>query len=512
MKKFTITLSLVMLFAGGGCFDDIEQAPLSIPDATAPAPRRLSAIVGDERIALSWESVGAAVGYRLYRSVDTAENPVLLASPSDTCYVDTDVQNGRSYVYSVSTVNALHLEGDRSVDIVARPGLYGLMINGGAAYTGSETVTLQLTAPPTAALMLISNTASFARGQWESFAPSRSWQLGDGDGAKSVYAKFKDATGSESSAVGDTITLDTYAEIVGITLTPVLPAYRSGDTVHFTLTVMGNETGGTALIGFENSSDVAALNDKGTAGDRMAFDGVYETDYRFPAALRGLDIVVTGAFTDRVGNEAAPFEAPTRISFTDPPAAIELVGAADSTTSSITIRWVASIDEHFRSYRIYRDTKPGVSENPDLLVRELDTATQTSYLDEGLMEGAVYYYRIFVVNDLSESAGSNQISAHTYDAYPDPVILDAPTSVGNGRATLSWSMNSNTDFKEYRLYRATQPGVTTSSQLVATITERERTYYDDSGLDLVGNTYFYRVYVVDIGGKNSRSNEVDTAP
>ena len=42
--------------------------------------------------------------------------------------------------------------------------------------------------------------------------------------------------------------------------------------------------------------------------------------------------------------------------------------------------------------------------------------------------------------------------------------------------------------------------------------DRERTYYDDTGLDLAGNNYYYRIYVYDAGGKNSRSNEVTTAP
>jgi hypothetical protein len=54
--------------------------------------------------------------------------------------------------------------------------------------------------------------------------------------------------------------------------------------------------------------------------------------------------------------------------------------------------------------------------------------------------------------------------------------------------------------------------VTTTSLLVATITDRERTFYDDTGLDTAGTNYYYRVYVFDASGKNARSNEVTTAP
>ncbi|MCX5754188.1 MAG: hypothetical protein NTW97_11210, partial [Candidatus Krumholzibacteria bacterium] len=109
-------------------------------------------------------------------------------------------------------------------------------------------------------------------------------------------------------------------------------------------------------------------------------------------------------------------------------------------------------------------------------------------------------------------AGSNEIATHTFDAVPDPVLLDDPSSVGANRLTLTWSVNGATDFSEYRIYRSLQPGVTTASTLVTTIADRERTYYDDTGLDLAGSNYYYRIYVFDLSGKNSRSNEVTTAP
>jgi fibronectin type 3 domain-containing protein len=162
--------------------------------------------------------------------------------------------------------------------------------------------------------------------------------------------------------------------------------------------------------------------------------------------------------------------------------------------------------------RIYRSATPGVTETPAKLVRELYNQAQTSYPDGDLVEGARYYYRVFVVNDLEETAGSNEVALGTYDGAPVAPVLDEPTSVGASRATLTWSRNQDTDFGQYRLYRSTEPGVTTASTLVATITDREIAFFDDTGLDTASNTYYYRVYVFDAKGKSSRSNEVDTAP
>ena len=130
--------------------------------------------------------------------------------------------------------------------------------------------------------------------------------------------------------------------------------------------------------------------------------------------------------------------------------------------------------------------------------------------DGSLTEGSTYYYRLYVVNDLDECAGSNTLTAHTYDAIPEPVVLDELSAVGNDRVTLTWSENQNTDFEEYRIYRSTEPGVTESSYLVDTIDNREITFYDDSGLDLGSNTYYYRIFVVDKSRKISRSNEVSS--
>jgi fibronectin type 3 domain-containing protein len=357
--------------------------------------------------------------------------------------------------------------------------------------------------------MMVANESGFG-GVWETYRFSREWSIPEGDGAKTVYARFRDANGSESPSVSDAIELDTYAAIDDISLSPQPYVYEPGATVHIGMSVAGNEPSGEARIAIEGYAAEIRLTDDGRGGDPTASDGVYELDFTFPSDARGTDLAVVGSFTDRAGNDAQPFEAAFTVDFTDIPDPVQLVGVQDSTTDGITIRWTASNDEHFSRYAVYRDTEPGVDEDPLLLVEELFDRGRTVFPDGGLTEGETYYYRIFVVNDLEESSGSNELAASTADRYPDPVLLDTLSSIGSDRVTLTWSENPNTDFDEYRIYRSISPGVDLTATLVATINERQRTFYDDTGLDMGSFTYYYRVYVFDRSGKYTRSNEVTT--
>lgn len=513
MKRIAaVGMMLVLAGMQAGCFESVTEAPLEIPGEEIPAPQGLVARVGDGTVTISWRAAAGAQRYRVYRSIDTGALFERIGETADTSHVDLDVQNGRFYFYAVSSVSAKRLEGKRSAEIVASPAIYAVSIDEGAASTRSIFVTLAFTAPETTAHMLISNDAAGAGGEWEAYGRTRRWTIGGSDGAKRIYARFRDQSGALSPVVSSSIDLDRFAMIQGVEIGPAPRIYRPGAAAHFRMRIQGDETGGRASVAFENYTGSVDLHDNGLGGDAAAGDGVYEADFVFPGSIRGIDLTVTGSFVDAAGNEAPPFECPDRISFTDPPAAVRLIGASDSSQTSITIRWTASTDSRFQSYRIYRSASPGVTESAPLLVRELFNSAQTSYPDGSLKEGMRYYYRIFTVNDLNETAGSNEIIANTFDGVPSPVVLDEPSSVGANRLTLTWSVNGATDFREYRIYRSMQPGVTTASTLAATIADREKNYYDDTGLDLAGNNYYYRVYVFDAGGKNSRSNEVTTAP
>jgi hypothetical protein len=96
------------------------------------------------------------------------------------------------------------------------------------------------------------------------------------------------------------------------------------------------------------------------------------------------------------------------------------------------------------------------------------------------------------------------------DFQVDQVLVDeAPAdvayTVGPGpdprhSAQITWSPSTAPDFAYYAVYRSTSPGVTPSSTLLTNITSQSITTFTDPGLDVCGQTYYYRVMVWDNSG------------
>lgn len=84
-----------------------------------------------------------------------------------------------------------------------------LKIDNGAKYLNrvSRSVNLDIVAEG-ATEMLISNSPYFRSARWEPYQRSKSWFIFAGDGTKTVYMKFRDEAGNESSIVKDDIILD----------------------------------------------------------------------------------------------------------------------------------------------------------------------------------------------------------------------------------------------------------------------------------------------------------------
>lgn len=91
-----------------------------------------------------------------------------------------------------------------------------------------------------------------------------------------------------------------------------------------------------------------------------------------------------------------------------------------------------------------------------------------------------------------------------------PILLSSPTAVA-GTVNLNWEKNLNADFISYTIYRSTAPGITTSSTLLATITDQTITTYVDSTV-VVGIKYYYRVYVSFTNGQAFFTNEESVTP
>jgi hypothetical protein len=90
-----------------------------------------------------------------------------------------------------------------------------VVINGGAKYTRSSAVTVDVTTTSgTATQVCLSATAACTA--WKPYAPLMAWTLASGDGAKSVNVWWKNSDGAVSAApVSASITLDATAPTAG---------------------------------------------------------------------------------------------------------------------------------------------------------------------------------------------------------------------------------------------------------------------------------------------------------
>ncbi len=83
------------------------------------------------------------------------------------------------------------------------------------------------------------------------------------------------------------------------------------------------------------------------------------------------------------------------------------------------------------------------------------------------------------------------------DVPIDVLAQAAPGTDPRHNALITWEPSEAPDFAHYAVYRGTK---TPADTLVATITDRNVTSYEDTALELAGYTYYYRVVVASTSG------------
>ncbi|PIZ41909.1 MAG: hypothetical protein COY42_18410, partial [Armatimonadetes bacterium CG_4_10_14_0_8_um_filter_66_14] len=191
------------------------------------------------------------------------------------------------------------------------------------------------------------------------------------------------------------------------------------------------------------------------------------------------------------------------------PTPVNLNNPTNATPGSLGLSWSQNQDPNFARYELRRSTTPGVTLG-STLAATIPNQGMTAFTDTGLTPMTTYYYKVFVFNQMQQSAGSNEVQGTTLGGGgggPTPVALNAPTNVGQTQLDLSWSQNQDPNFARYELHRSTTPGVTLGSTLVATIPNQGMTTFTDTGL-AAGTTYYYRVFVFNQMQQSAGSDEV----
>jgi len=206
-SAYTITLAAPTASPAAGTYSTAQSVTLTTP-ATA-----LSVRYTDD----GTEPTCASTAYSGAISISSTKTVKAIA-----CYLDGNSSAASSNTYTISGGGGGGGGGGGSSTTVG-PTDVSVLINSNAASTNSTNVVLTIAAS-NATQMMISNETDFSGAAWEALATSKNWTLIGGDGAKVVYAKFKDSSSNVSNIVSDSIILSgstSTAPVSSTTTTPV---------------------------------------------------------------------------------------------------------------------------------------------------------------------------------------------------------------------------------------------------------------------------------------------------
>ncbi|HQG46298.1 MAG TPA: fibronectin type III domain-containing protein, partial [bacterium] len=471
------------------------------------APSHLIAQVGDREVALSWNAPAGTIStYYIFRADSAYRSFDLIDSCLTTVYLDKDLINGHSYSYRIVARNLNGLQSEPSAPVSARPGLFSVLINAGALYANSSTVQLRFVAPATTRYVKVAADSLFTGAVWQRYVQELNWSFASRDGRKFVYATFLDGEGNQTgSPVADDIIVDTRASIISLNLRAKDAVYRTGDIVGIVLRT--DEVNGNAFVDLGPVVGTLRLYDDGTHGDATAQDGRYSLDYKLPPCADVFEVPVVGTFTDIAGNKADPFTSEQTLTIENPPRAVILSNPShvSNRDDALHLTWTTNSDADFSLYKLFRSNDARVDSSA-LLVAVFGLASVNHYVDSLLVSNHEYFYRLYVCDQRGLMSGSNIVSSWTVaDAPPQAAILQPPVNVTTSSLLLSWNMNGEKDFADYRLFRGTDSGVDSRATQVSLISSRTTTQYLDTGLQ-ANTTYWYRLYTRDQAGNSSASN------
>jgi len=392
--------------------------------------------------------------------------------------------DNESYVTGegVYTIRATDQQGSGTGDAVGtvtvnltRPSNPSLSIDGGESYTLSQNVTLTISAT-NADKMKVSNSANFSEATWENYATSKSWQLTENDGEKTVYINFKTTYGTNIST-SDTITLDTNVN------TPTLSINSGASTTNNLTVSLGITASDATYMKVDNDTDFSNMSDWITKVNTYSFN--------LPSGADGSRTVYLKV-RDEAGNVKTTSDSIT-------------VDTQGPTSLSMSINSGASYTNN-RTVTLTLSASGGpetiwLSNNGDSW-QSYDYATSKTWeLSESDGLKTVYY-------KASDSAGNNatQTTATiTLDTVnPSQVTLSSPTSgatLSNQNPTFSWNNpNSNSSTRRFKI-EILQSGNTVQSAYTNTSTT---SYTADT---LSEGSYSWRVTVYDMANNSATTSQ-----
>lgn len=189
-----------------------------------------------------------------------------------------------------------------------------------------------------------------------------------------------------------------------------------------------------------------------------------------------------------------------------------LVLKAEVKDMTVKLTWSIYDKDNFQAYKIVRSALNSQLKYPeDELIKSSLSKEYASFTDSGLTKGKKYYYRVCVLKTSDKIACGNMVSAEI--AEPDsvpPVAAQLSASVSVSGVNLSWTINNEEDFKEYRILKSITDSSLSfpSAGYLAKRTKGSENYLDkEVNITSPGNVY-YRVCSLDMAQNSSCSNVI----
>lgn len=398
---------------------------LTIPYNPPPQPTGLTATaLSTTEVRLTWQSVSAATGYRIYRPGTVSSILVGTIGADQTSFTVTGLTTNTGYSFSVEAFN-----------------------DDGRSFGWSPFVRT-LDDPPTAPgnVLIAPLSPTSVRITWTDSLRETSYEIQQGSGS-SVVRTFNStlcnwyglvpgttyqfrviAKNSGGATASDWVSIRIANPPTGATyLNAVAPNWNS---VQLTWNDGQAETG--YRIFQQNGTDrslIATLSADVTSYAVTGLSG--NTAYQFSIEAFNAD-----------GTKAASF--PMARTPLAPPTAPGNFVAVSAAPTQVQLSWIDSANE--TTYRIERVTN-GVTTSTVI------SAGSTAYTMSGLLPNREYQFRIIAVNN-SGSASTNWLTVRTPEAPPSAPTGLRATNVGQTFVSLIWN-DIATNETGYRVYQTT---------------------------------------------------------
>lgn len=181
------------------------------------------------------------------------------------------------------------------------------------------------------------------------------------------------------------------------------------------------------------------------------------------------------------------------------PVPVTLNDPTDASATSMRLSWSKNTESDFAKYEIYVSPFSG---GLGTVAETITDPAKTSHVVGNLTASTTYYFRARVVDTGDAFNDSNQVNGTT---LPTPVELNKPTNPTPISLDLSWTKNTDLNFKNYEIYKSTSPEEL-GTHLI-TIDDQTITTFKATGLDPF-TTYYFVVRVVNPQGFSSDSDQV----